>query len=67
MEKGLKSDWTADGASYRFNETVTVEVHYETTQSLAAKLALYARRPIRGVAFWRIGQEPDGFWKSLSN
>ncbi|WP_372808661.1 glycosyl hydrolase family 18 protein [Pontiella sp.] len=64
-EKGIKSNWTQDGASYRFRETVSIDVHYETTQSLAAKMALYGRNPIRGVAFWRIGQEPDGFWQQL--
>jgi spore germination protein YaaH len=64
--KGIKSAWhPASGGSYNFTETVTVHVHYETMQSLDAKLKLYAQRPIRGVAFWRIGQEPDGFWESL--
>ena len=43
--------------------TSDVEVHYETIQSLEAKLSLYRQKPIRGVAFWRIGQEPPGFWE----
>ena len=65
-QKGLKSTWDPDtGGTYSFSETVTVNVHYETTQSLNAKLNLYSTKPIQGVAYWRIGQEPDGFWKQL--
>ncbi len=62
LNKGIKSKWTKDGASYSFSETVTVNVHYETTQSLNAKRELYSTQPTRGIAFWRIGQEPAGFW-----
>jgi len=54
-----------EGGSYSFEETVKVDVHFETFQSLDAKLELYGMRSIRGVAFWRIGQEPEGFWKHL--
>jgi spore germination protein YaaH len=60
------NDWKT-GGSYSFTETVTIDVHYETFQSLTAKLDLYGRRPIRGVAFWRIGQEPEGFWSAWSH
>ena len=52
----------SQGGSYSFTETVTVNVYYETLQSLEAKLNLYGQQPIRGVAYWRIGQEPQGFW-----
>ena len=65
-DKGIKSTWTEDGGSYSYTETVTVNVHYETTKSLKAKMDLYSTNPIRGFAFWRIGQEPDGFWNTLS-
>ncbi len=54
------------GGSYSFTETVTIDVHYETLQSLKAKLNLYQQHPIRGIACWRISQEPEGFWKQLS-
>lgn len=57
----------ANGGSYRFTETVTISVHYETLQSLEAKLNLYSRRPIQGIACWRIGQEPNGFWNVRPN
>jgi spore germination protein len=67
-EKGLTSTWDLkNGGSYSFEETVSVNVHYETTQSLKAKLDLYSGKTIRGVAFWRIGQEPQGFWNTLAN
>lgn len=54
-----------NGSTYSFEETVKVDVHFETVQSLNAKMNLYAMQPIRGVAFWRIGQEPEGFWQAL--
>jgi len=62
LKKGIKSKWAKDGASYSFTETVNVNVHYETTQSLNEKRDLYSTEPIRGIAYWRIGQEPRGFW-----
>lgn len=66
LSKGITSQWDREnGGSYSFTESVTVNVYYETTQSLKTKLELYAEKPIRGVAFWRISQEPDGFWKHL--
>ncbi len=63
-KKGIRpANDVGDGGSYSFTETVTISVHYETLQSLEAKLNLYGQRPIRGVAYWRIGQEPAGFWR----
>ena len=53
------------GGSYSFTETVRINVHYETIQSLKAKVNLYTQRPIRGTAYWRVGQEPAGFWNEL--
>ena len=67
MNRGIKSTWDPEtGGTYSFDETVTVTVHYETTQSLDAKLNLYRQHPICGVAYWRIGQEPKDFWKHLA-
>lgn len=54
-----------DGDTYSFQETVTVDVYFETLDSLQAKLDLYGKSPIQGVAFWRISQEPDGLWQLL--
>lgn len=58
------TDWKT-GGTYSFEETVSVQVYFETPESLAAKMNLYAVRPICGVAFWRISQEPQGFWETL--
>ena len=55
----------AMGGTYSFTDTVTITVHYETPQSLESKIHLYRKGSIRGLAFWRIGQEPDGFWSQL--
>ncbi len=64
VAKGIKSKWDPEtGGTYSFTETVNVTVHYETLQSLDAKLNLYTQHPICGVAYWRIGQEPEGFWE----
>jgi spore germination protein YaaH len=64
-KKGIQPASDArSGGSYSFTETVTIRVHYETLQSLEAKLNLYGQRPICGVAYWRIGQEPQGFWEN---
>jgi spore germination protein YaaH len=60
----LKSDPTT-GGSYTYSANVTIAVHFENLPSLNAKLKLYASKPICGVAFWRISQEPAGFWDHL--
>ena len=65
-KKGIHpSENRETGGTYSFKENVTINVHYETKPSLKAKLELYGQRPIRGVAFWRIGQEPASFWKEI--
>jgi len=66
LTRNIKSQWDPEkGGFYSFTEPVTVDVYYETTQSLKSKLELYAEKPIRGVAFWRISQEPSGLWELL--
>lgn len=61
----LQSD--ADiGGTYSYTTNVTVEVHFETLPSLDAKMKLYGSKPIRGIAFWRIGQEPLNFWDRVN-
>jgi spore germination protein len=65
-DKGITpSNDSKTGGSYSYTETTTITVHYETISSLTAKLSLYGQRPIRGVAYWRISQEPEDFWNSL--
>ncbi len=60
----LRSD-PANGGSYSYSTNVTIKVHFENLPSLDAKRELYASKPIRGIAFWRISQEPVGFWDHL--
>ena len=55
------------GGSYSYRTNITVKVHFETLSSLDAKMELYASRPIRGIAFWRISQEPLNFWDRLAD
>lgn len=56
----------ANGGSYTYTTNVTIQVHFETMNSLDAKMKLYSSSPIRGIAFWRISQEPLGFWEHLA-
>lgn len=51
-----------EGNHFSFTETVQVDVYFESTQSIEQKLKLYTDPAITGVAFWRVGQEPDGVW-----
>lgn len=60
----LQSD-AENGGSYSYTTNVTMKVHFETLPSLDAKMSLYASKPIRGIAFWRISQEPLNFWEHL--
>ena len=67
QKKIVPSTAPETGGHYRFESTVTVDVHYETRSSLEAKLALYSTENIQGIACWRISQEPAGFWKLLAH
>lgn len=54
-----------DGGSYTYTTNVTINVHFESMPSLDAKMDLYSSKPIKGVAFWRISQEPLGWWDRI--
>ncbi|HEY5653956.1 MAG TPA: glycosyl hydrolase family 18 protein [Pontiella sp.] len=54
-----------EGGSYSYSTNVTIQVHFESMPSLNAKMALYHSQPIKGIAFWRIGQEPLRFWENI--
>lgn len=61
--RGLQAEGNAnEGGSYFYTTNVTIRVHFESTPSLNAKRELYLSKPIRGLAYWRISQEPIGFW-----
>ncbi|RMD82472.1 MAG: hypothetical protein D6820_03630 [Lentisphaerae bacterium] len=54
-----------NGACLKREERVTVTSWFETLLSVQSKLSLYRQSRLRGVAFWRLGQEPDGLWQRL--
>ncbi len=56
-----------NGGTYSFSETVEVNVHFETYQSLQAKMELYSQHSTQGIAFWRISQGPEDFWTVISD
>ncbi|MFP4472557.1 MAG: glycosyl hydrolase family 18 protein [Candidatus Omnitrophota bacterium] len=47
---------------FEYTETARLKVHFEDQQSLANKLKFYQENRVKGVAFWRIGQEPAAIW-----
>ncbi len=55
-----------NGGTYSYTTNVTIAVHFETLPSLDAKMELYASKPTRGIAFWRISQEPLNFWDHIA-
>jgi len=55
-----------NGGSFTYTTNVAMEVHFETLPSLDAKMKLYGSKPIRGIAFWRISQEPLNFWQHIA-
>ena len=52
---------TIDGGSFEINGIINI--HYETLKSLISKRNFYFSNPIKGVAYWRISQEPKNFWE----
>lgn len=53
------------GGHYSYTTQVTIDVYFENLPSLQAKMKLYSSNSTQGIAFWRIGQEPQNFWKQL--
>lgn len=52
-------------ATYRVGDVVHV-AWYPDEQSLAAKLQLASKYNLKGVALWRLGFEPDGYWDAFT-
>ncbi|MDZ8119933.1 glycosyl hydrolase family 18 protein [Pontiella agarivorans] len=66
-KRGVELTSTSEnGGSYSYSTNVTINVHFESMPSLNAKMDLYASRPTQGIAFWRISQEPLGFWNKIA-
>ncbi len=53
------------GPSLSYRETIHVTIYYEDKDSIARRLAMYQRRGIGQVGFWRIGQGPRGMWSLM--
>lgn len=53
------------GASFTYTEKATVTVYYENAESILSKSALYRSHGVRGVGFWRIGQEDKSVWDNI--
>lgn len=53
-----------NGGSFIYSQLSKVQVFHETLESIKNKQDLYLSKSIQGLAYWRIGQEPIGFWES---
>jgi spore germination protein YaaH len=51
---------------FEFEDEVKVTVYYETPKSLMNKARIYKEAGVRGIGFWRVGQEPREIWDLLS-
>ena len=48
--------------SFEYSKPVNVVLYYENSSSIMNKIRLYRRHDVQAVAFWRLGQGPDGLW-----
>lgn len=67
-EKGVSLSWLDDiGQSYgSIDEGDTrKEIWLEDEQSMSLKLSRIRDAEVAGVAAWKLGQEPEGFWEIL--
>ena len=64
-KKNMSPEENDNGGYFNYTQSVSIQVHYETEESIQNKIDLYTREPLIGLAFWRIGQEPEGFWEKL--
>lgn len=51
---------------FQYQETVTVQVYFEDVLSLLSRLRLYKTALVRGISFWKLGQEDFTVWNHLS-
>jgi hypothetical protein len=60
-------DISRDGdiPTFEYETPVVVRGYYEDGFSLASRLALYRGMDVRGVGFWRLGQESPSVWDAL--
>jgi spore germination protein YaaH len=51
--------------TFEYEAPVHVRVYYEDEISLSARLEMYRNTGVRGVGFWRLGQETPAVWDVL--
>jgi spore germination protein YaaH len=51
--------------SFEYSKPVNVVLYYENNSSIMGKFRLYRKCDVRSVAFWRLGQGPEGLWEEL--
>ncbi|GAB1484681.1 hypothetical protein MASR2M78_34990 [Treponema sp.] len=65
-EKSLETGTRIDDIPFlEYQEIVNVQVYYEDSLSLGARLGIYRDASVRSVAFWRLGQEDPEVWNLL--
>lgn len=61
---GKNPERSPDGGPHVvWNETVEMKLFFEDVASLHGKLRLYEGKKVASVAFWRVGQGPEGIWR----
>jgi spore germination protein len=66
-EKGIGDIQRRDEIPYmEYSEVVTVRVFFDDMLSTFARLSMYRAASVRNIAFWRLGQEDPGIWRSIA-
>lgn len=61
----IENNVNDDNPNLKYKTNVTVTVYYETNRSLMNKVKIYDKANVRGIGFWRLGQEPEKYWDHL--
>lgn len=68
-EKNVPLEWKEDIGQYYGviqDGNEKKEIWMEDEKSMEAKISLLREKGIQGVAAWKLGQEPQGFWSILN-
>ena len=68
-EKNVSLEWLSDiGQNYGSMQDgdEKKEIWMEDEKSMEEKMKLLHENGIQGVAAWKLGQEPEGFWSILT-
>ncbi|WP_315364790.1 glycosyl hydrolase family 18 protein [Oribacterium sinus] len=68
-EKNVPLEWKEDIGQYYGviqDGNEKKEIWMEDEKSMEAKMSLLREKGIQGVAAWKLGQEPEGFWSILN-